>query len=89
MDQIGNAITAVLTDDKLGLSLKIILLVLGLGMIFFLKANLEKFQIWKAKSVEKEKEVQAKNEMTDNNITNNEQVKTDSKNIDDFLKGEK
>jgi hypothetical protein len=89
MDQIMPILQSVLTDDKIGLSLKITLLVLGLSIFIYWKKNAKRWQVDSARNTEQAKEVADKTEMKDNNIIKNEQVKSDSKKIDDFLKEEK
>jgi uncharacterized protein HemX len=89
MDQVSSVISTVLSDNSMGISLKIALLFLGLGIYIFIKRNMSKFKQDAARSTEQSKEVETKKEMTDTNLGRNEQAQSDSKNIDDFLKGEK
>jgi hypothetical protein len=77
---------AILTDDKIGLSLKITLLVLGLSIFIYWKKNSNKLVVESARCEEKAKEVADKREMKDTNIVKNEQTKSDSTKIDEFLK---
>lgn len=89
MDQIIPILQSILTGSNLSLGLKLSVLFFGLASFIFLAVNLEKIKQWWAKQQTQAKEVADKQKMSDDNLVKNDQAKSDSKNIDDFLKGEK
>jgi hypothetical protein len=83
------AITDFLGSGTTSVVLKLTLL-FGLGIGFFLLTLwLKKQEIAKARQDEGEKAIKDQQDLTKENKKENEEAKTDSGAVDDFLKGEK
>ena len=82
------AITDFLGSGTTSVVLKLVLLV-GLGVGFLLLSSwLKRMEIAKARKDEGEQAVKDKEDLTKENKKENDEAKTDSKAVDDFLKGE-
>ena len=88
MDALVGAVTDFLGSGTISVVVKLaLLLILGIGAIVIF-AWLKKAEIAKARRDEDAKEVENKQELTKENKRENDEAKTDSKAVDDFLKGE-
>ena len=89
MGEITGAINSILSMNTASAIIKIVLVLLSAALAVYMAIKGKSVKVEAARSVEAKDEVKNHDLATSQNVTDNQQVISDSQRVDDFLKGSK